>query len=91
MPTKHRRHAVTETPEVKEALDELRSELGTKKLPLAEVVILGAAEKVRRLRSEREDALSAGEQIAKWIRTKSVPVDPEAAEEVRRTGWTRPL
>jgi hypothetical protein len=88
MPTKHRRHAVTETPGVKEALDELRKELGTERVPLAEVVILGAAEKVRRLRSEREEAVAAGQEIAEWIRTRTVPGDPEAADEVRRTGWT---
>ena len=88
MPTKHRRHAITETPEVKEALDELRRELGTSRVPLAEVVILGAEEKVRRLRGNRDQAIAAGRQIAEWIRTGTVPGDPEAAEEVRRTGWT---
>jgi hypothetical protein len=88
VPTKHRRHAITETPAVKEALDELRKELGTERVPLAEVVVLGAEEKVRRLRSGRDEALAAGKQIAEWIRTRTVPVDPDAAEEVRRTGWT---
>jgi hypothetical protein len=88
MPTKRRRHAITETPPVKEALDELRRELGTDRVPLAEVVILGAEEKVRRLRSERDEAAAAGRQVAEWIRTRTVPVDPEAADEVRRTGWT---
>jgi hypothetical protein len=88
LPTKRRRHAITETPPVKEALDELRRELGTEKVPLAEVVILGAEEKVRRLRRNREEALAAGREISEWIRTGTVPVDPEAAEEVRRKGWT---
>ncbi len=88
MPTKHRRHAITETPEVKEALDELRRELGTDRVPLTEVVILGAEEKVRRLRTSHDEAIAAGRQIAEWIRTRTVPVDPEAAEEVRRTGWS---
>ena len=88
MPTKHRRHAITETPAVKRALDELRLELGTEKVPLAEVVILGAEEKIKRLRGEHGEAVAAGRQIAEWIRTGTVPGDPEAAEEVRRIGWT---
>jgi hypothetical protein len=88
MPTKRRRHAITETPAVKEALDELRTELGTDKFPLAEVVILGAEEKVRRLRSEQDDAAASRKQVAEWIRTGNIPGDPEAADEVRRTGWT---
>ncbi|HYN51818.1 MAG TPA: hypothetical protein VES62_12915 [Thermoleophilaceae bacterium] len=87
MPTKHRRHAVTETAPVKQALDELRRETGTDRVPLAELVVLGAGEKVRRIREERDN--SAGrQQVAEWIRTKTIPGDPQAAEEVRRTGWT---
>jgi hypothetical protein len=88
MPTKHRRHAITETPPVKEALDELRRELGTDKVPLAELVVLGAREKVTRLREERDETQAALDEIAEWIRTRTVPGDPEAAEEARRTGWT---
>jgi hypothetical protein len=88
MPTKHRRHAITETPEVKEALDELRKELGTDRVPLAELVVIGATEKVRRLRMDRDEAVAGARQVAEWIRTGTVPGAPEAAEEVRRTGWT---
>jgi hypothetical protein len=88
MPTKHRRHAITETPQVKEALDELRRELGTDRVPLAEIVVLGAREKVTRLRAERDDTQAALDEIAEWIRTRTVPGDPEAAAEARRTGWT---
>lgn len=88
MPTKHRRHAITETPAVKQALDELRKELGTDKVPLAELVVIGATERVKHLRAERDEAVAGARQIADWIRTGTVPVDLEAAEEVRRTGWT---
>ena len=78
---------MTETAPVKQALDELRRETGTDRVPLAELVVLGAGEKVRRLREERDN--SAGrQQVAEWIRTKTIPGDPQAAEEVRRTGWT---
>ncbi len=78
---------MTETAPVKQALDELRRETGTDRVPLAELVVLGAGEKVRRIREERDN--SAGrQQVAEWIRTKTIPGDPQAAEEVRRTGWT---
>ena len=88
MPTKHRRHAITETPDVKEALDELRRELGTERVPMAEIVIVGAHAEVARLRAEREETQAACRTVAEWIRTKQIPGDPAAAEEVRRTGWT---
>jgi hypothetical protein len=88
VPTKHRRHAITETPEVKEALDELRSELGTDRVPLARLLIMGAQAEATRLRAERERAREARETVADWIRAKRIPGDPAAAEEVRRTGWT---
>jgi hypothetical protein len=88
VPTKHKRHAITETPPVKEALDELRRELGSDRVPLAELVVLGAREKVTRLRAERDATQAALDEVAEWIRTRTVPVDAEAAEEVRRTGWT---
>ena len=78
---------MTETAPVKQALDELRRETGMDRVPLAELVVLGAGEKVRRIREERDN--SAGrQQVAEWIRTKTIPGDPQAAEEVRRTGWT---
>ena len=64
MPTKHRRHAITETPQVKEALDKLRRELGTDSVPLADIVILGAEEKVRRLHAERDETQESLDQIA---------------------------
>jgi hypothetical protein len=91
VPTKHRRHAITETPPVKAALDELRREQGSDRVDLAELVILGAREKAARLScgNAGDDALH---QLADEIRTKRVPVgDPAAAEQVRRTGWARPL
>ena len=37
MPTKHRRHAITETPPVRAALDELRDELGDGRIEFCEL------------------------------------------------------
>lgn len=89
MPTRHRRHAITETPPVKAALDELREELGTDRIPLAELIILGANEKLTRLRNARSDAVRLRRRLAERIRTRDIPVDRAAAEEVRRSGWAR--
>jgi hypothetical protein len=91
VPTTRRRHAVTETPPVKEALDELRAELGSDKVPMGEIVILGAREKVRALRAERDDVLAKRRRLTDRIRAREPLGDPVLAEEVRRHGWARPL
>ena len=88
MPTKRRRHAITETPAVQAALDELRQELGKDDVELAELVVLGAREKLERLRAV-DDRVALRRQLADRIRAREVPVDPRAAEEVRRSGWAR--
>jgi hypothetical protein len=90
MPTQHRRHAITETPPVKAALDELRDELGDARLELGELVILGAHQKVAQLRAGRDDTAARRGQLAGRIRRREVPADRDAADEVRRVGWARP-
>jgi hypothetical protein len=90
VPTQHRRHAITETPPVKEALDELRGELGDGRIEFGELVILGARQKAAQLRAERDDTASRRRQLASRIRRRNVPVDRSAADEVRRAGWARP-
>ncbi len=89
MPTSRRRHAVTETPPVQAALDELRAELGEDRVELAELVILGASEKVARLRAERDNSTARRQSLANRIRRREVLADRDAAEEVRRAGWAR--
>jgi hypothetical protein len=90
MPTQYRRHAITETPPVKAALDELRDELGDARIELGELVILGALQKVAQLRADRDGTASKRRQLAARIRRRDAPVDRAAADEVRRAGWTRP-
>src|SRR5262245_2865782 len=87
IPTKHPRHAITETPPVRAALDELRGELGETKLELSELVILGAQAKLAKLRAERESVVARRTKLAERIRRRDLPADIEAAEEVRRAGW----
>jgi hypothetical protein len=89
VPTKRRRHAITETPPVQEALDELRRELGDEPLSLSELVILGARQKLTRIRADRGDIQARRRRLADRIRAGDVLVDVEAADEVRRTGWAR--
>ena len=90
MPTKRRRHAVTETPPVQAALDELREELGDDQVNLAELVILGARQKLNQLRDMDLRRSTLRRVLANRVRAGAVPVDPSAADEVRRTGWARP-
>lgn len=90
MPTRHRRHAITETPPVKAALDELREQLGDTRIEFGELVILGAHQKVAQLRAERDDTASRRRALAERVRRRDIPVDRAAADEVRRAGWARP-
>ncbi len=89
VPTKRRRHAITETPPVQEALDELRRELAGEPLRLSELVILGAQQKLTRLRAERGDVQARRKRLADRVRARDLPVDVDAADEVDRIGWAR--
>jgi hypothetical protein len=90
VPTKRRRHAITETPPVQAALDELRQVLGDQRVELGELVILGAHEKLARLRAERDETAALSRRLADRVRRRHIPADRVAADEVRRTGWARP-
>ena len=74
---------------MKAALDELRGELGDGRIEFGELVILGARQKAAELRAERDDTASRRRQLASRIRRRDVPVDPAAADDVRRAGWAR--
>lgn len=90
MPTKRRRHAITETPSVEAALDELREELRGGRIELGELVILGARQRTAELRAGRDDAAARRHALADRVRRRDVAVDRDAADEVRRSGWARP-
>jgi len=89
VPTKRRRHAITETPPVEAALDELREELGSERLELSELVVLGAQAKLGQLRMQRGDTKALRQRLAARIRAGALPVDRDAADDVRRSGWAR--
>ncbi len=89
MPTTRRRHAITETPPVQAALDELRRELGTDRVELGELVVLGAGTKLANLRAEREEDAALRRRLADRVRARTTRVDRRAADEVRASGWAR--
>ncbi len=89
MPTKHRRRAITETPSVRAALEELQNELGSDRVELGELVVLGADAKLVALRAERADGEALRTRLADRIRSRRLPVSQDAAEEVRVSGWAR--
>ena len=86
MPTAHPRHTITETPPVRAALDELRSRLGGERIDYAELVVLGARMKARRLPDDAQAAREAARRLAERVRRRSIPVDVQAADEVKRLG-----
>jgi hypothetical protein len=87
VPTTRPRHTITETPPVQEALDELRSKLGDgERIDFAELVALGARVKARRLNADDAEARAARMRLAEMIRTRSIPIDIVAAEEVKHLG-----
>lgn len=89
MPTRRRRHAITETPPVQHALDELRRELGTDDVEVSELLILGVNQKLAGLRAERRHQADLVVRLAERIRKRRPTVDPALADEARRSGWAR--
>jgi len=85
MPTKHRRHAITETPRIKEALDPLRAELNGERLDLAELVVIGAEAKLARMRSEADDRTELLRGLVEDLRSGKIHLDPRLADEAKRS------
>jgi hypothetical protein len=52
--------------------------------------ILGAREKLYRLRSTEARIAALRRRLADRILTGDLPVDLAAADDVKRTGWARP-
>lgn len=71
-----------------EALDELRAKLNGERIDFAELVILGARAKARRLQADDAEARAAAKELADMIRNRSFPfqVDVAAADEVKHLG-----
>jgi len=53
-------------------------------------VILGAHEKLARLRAERDETAALRRRLADRVRQRDIAADRAAADDVRRAGWARP-
>ncbi len=73
---------------MREALNDLRVRLGGERIDYAELVVLGARTKARQLAAEAGAGHAAAERLAKMIRERSIPIDIQAADEVKRLGLT---
>ena len=90
MPTTKPRHAVTETGAVADALAELRAEPGGADVSISELVVIGARTLAAEKRARRRATSDALAMLAERVRAGGPALgDPDAAEEVRRTGWAR--
>lgn len=74
---------------MKAVLDPLRAEVGQDRLDWGELVVLGAEEKMRQIRSSRAQGESLRQAEAQRIREQLGDVDIAAADEVKRAGWAR--
>jgi hypothetical protein len=83
-PTSRRRHAVTETPPVEAALDELRQFTGDAKIEMSELIILGAQAKLALLRARDNEPAERRRSLASLVLSGVLAVDPAAAAEVRK-------
>lgn len=91
MPTKRRRHTITEVGEVQEALERVRAIDGEP--DIRELVVLGAEESVRRSEervSDERRRAQAKRDLVDFFRHGPAP-DLDAAQEVRRHGFSRPI
>lgn len=71
------------------ALDELRRELGTDRIELGELVVLGADAKLTALRAQRAETAALRARLADRVRSRDTGADVDAADEVRASGWAR--
>jgi hypothetical protein len=67
-------------------LDDLRTRLAGQRIDFAELVVLGAGVKVRQLPDDVAAAQAAAGRLATMVRRRAIPVDVEAAEEVKHRG-----
>jgi len=88
VPTKRKRHSVTETDEVGAALRRVEAATGGRP-DLAELVVLGSEVKVRRTGEERRQQqrqVALRQRFLERTRTGE-GIDVEALERARRAGW----
>lgn len=73
---------------MREALDELHARLDGERIDYAELLVLGARTKARQLSDNARASREAALRLAEMVRRRSIPVDVEAAAEVKHLGLT---
>ncbi len=64
----------------------MRSRLGGERIDYAELVVLGARMKTRQLPDDAKAAREAARRLAEMVRHRSIPVDVQTADDVKRLG-----
>ena len=64
----------------------MRARLAGQRIDFAELVVLGAGVKVRQLPDDAAAAREAARRLAAMVRRRSIPVDVQAAVEVKHRG-----
>jgi len=77
VPTSHRRHSITETPELAAVLEPLRRRMGKDTPPLAELLLRGAELKLREVEAQ-ERARKA--RLATFVERLSAAPPPDLEE-----------
>ncbi|MBK8293736.1 MAG: hypothetical protein IPK93_02780 [Solirubrobacterales bacterium] len=65
----------------------MRNESGQVRLDWAELVVLGAKEKIRQIEEDRRASQDLRKVAADQIRNRAGDSDVTAADEVKRSGW----
>jgi hypothetical protein len=88
VPTKRKRHSVTETDEVGVALRRVEAATGTRP-DLAELVVLGSEVKISKATEHRERDQAQAQLRARFLeRTRTGEgIDLDALDRVRAAGW----
>jgi hypothetical protein len=82
---------ITETARIEAVLDELRRIQGGEKVDFSDLVVRGARDKIREIRTSSKMGRESREEIAEWIRSGNGPkIDLKAAEEVKYLGLVPP-
>lgn len=64
----------------------MRARLAGQRIDFAELVVLGAGVKVRQLPDDAAAAREAARRLAAMVRRRSIPIDVQAAVEVKHRG-----
>jgi hypothetical protein len=92
VPTRRKRHMITETDALSEALDRLRRADPEHPVSLGELVVLGAERKVGMIEQAHADETRRVELRERFLRRTQTGdgVDWEALAEVHEHGWVHP-